>query len=296
MDIINFLISYAKLAQITDLIDIVIVSTFIYFLLKKIKGSSAERLLKGVSLVLIATLLSSMLKLNTIYYILENLMQVGLISLVIVFQPELRKGLEKMGKTKLYKHGSSQGEELSEGEIIINEIVDSCRRLSDAREGALIVFERDDSIKEIIESGVKIDAKITSEIVRNIFYPKAPLHDGAVVIKDGKIAAASCILPLSNNQSISKDLGTRHRAAVGMTEYTDTICVVVSEETGAISVSTKGMLKRHLSSEILSKLLNYELISKDQKNKKQGILVDISEYFDKLINKYFGSIKKNKDK
>ncbi|MFI3226902.1 MAG: diadenylate cyclase CdaA [Clostridia bacterium] len=283
MEFVNFLLTYIKLAQFTDIIDVGIVASILYFILKRIKGTSAERSIKGVALLLLITLLSSILNLNTINYILENLTQVGLVAVVVVFQPELRKILERMGKTKFYRHNS--GDENSAGEIFINEIVTACERMSEAREGALIVFEREDSLEDIIESGVIVNAKISTELVRNIFYPKAPLHDGAMIVRNGRIAAAACILPLSNNHNISTDLGTRHRAAVGTTELNDAICVVVSEETGAISVSSKGMLKRHLTKNILQKLLRYELLSEQENVLNQGIVAKIINYIKVNINK-----------
>ena len=283
MDILSFITGYIRSAQITDIIDIAVVATFTYVVLKRIKGTSAERLLKGIGVLLLLMFLASVFQLNSIIYLLENLTQVGLISLVVVFQPELRKMLEKMGKTKFYK--SAPDEEMSEGELIINAIVDACLRLSESKEGALIVFEKEDSIREVIASGVQTNAKVSSELIRNIFYPKAPLHDGAMIIQDGKIVASACILPLSKNQNISKDLGTRHRAAVGMTENTDALCVIVSEETGAISVSSKGMLKRHLSKEILKKLLTYELIRKEEKQDEKGLGAFLDKSFYKLVKK-----------
>lgn len=282
MDGLEFLMTYIKLAQFTDIIDIAIVASILYFILKRIKGTSAERSIKGVAVLLLITLFSEILKLNTINYILENLTQIGLIAVVVVFQPELRKILEKMGKTKFYRH--STGEETSDGEIFINEIVVACERMSQAREGALIVFEREDSLSDIAESGVAVNAKISTELVRNIFYPKAPLHDGAMIVKNGKIAAAACILPLSNNHNISTDLGTRHRAAVGMTEYTDSLCIVVSEETGSISVASQGMLKRHLTNNILHKLLRYELLSEKESVLNQDIIAKITNFFKSHTN------------
>lgn len=294
MEFLDFIFAYVRLAQITDYIDIAIVSSIIYFILKKIRGTSAERSIKGTGILLIITLLSSGLNLNTINYILENLTQVGLVALVVVFQPELRKILERMGKTSFYLF-NTQNEEISAGEIFISEIVTACERLSEEREGALIVFQREDKLNDVIDSGVRIDATITAELVRNIFYPKAPLHDGAMVVKNGKIAAAACILPLSNNTNISTDLGTRHRASVGMTEYTDSICVVVSEETGAISVSTKGMLKRHLSKEILYKLLRYELLREKEEAEKPSVFVKTVRYISALFRQYTPKSTDNKE-
>lgn len=287
MEIIDFIFDYIRLAQITDYIDIAIVAWIIYFFLRYIKGTQAEGSVKGVGLLLVGTLISDGLNLNTINYLLENLFQVGLIALVVVFQPELRKILERMGKTRFYKHNNH--EEDGEGEIFIHEIVTACERLSKEREGALIVFERQDNLTEIIESGVLVDSKITAELVRNIFYPKAPLHDGAMIIRDGKIAAAACILPLSDNHNISKDLGTRHRASVGMTERTDSLCVVVSEESGAISVASKGMLKRHLSSSVLHKILRYELISDEKDDKNTGITDKVINFMKNYFVKIFSS-------
>lgn len=282
MEFLEFIKDYLNVISITDVVDVGIVSYVIYLILRKIKGTSAERLIKGVAVLIIINLIANIFNLNTINFILENLTQVGLIALVVVFQPELRKMLEKVGKTKIYRHGT-HGEELSDGEIIINSVVDACLRLSDAREGALIVFEREDSLKDIIETGISMSAYISSPLIRNVFYPKAPLHDGAMVIANESIVAAACILPLSKNQNISKDLGTRHRAAAGMTEITDSICVVVSEETGSISVSSKGMLKRHLSKDLLTKLLKYELLPKEEKQSRDKL----SHKIDRAISNFF---------
>lgn len=292
MELIDFISMYIKLIQITDIIDISIVATVIYLILKYIKGTSAYRLIKGVAVLFIITLSSGALQLNTINYILENFMQVGLLSAVVVFQPELRKFLESIGKTKFYRSNLNDNLQISAGEIFINEIVLACERLSKEHEGALIVFERQDNLSDIIQSGVFINSKITSELVRNIFYPKAPLHDGAMVIKNGKIAAAACILPLSNNHNISTDLGTRHRASVGMTEITDALCIVVSEETGSISVASKGMLKRHLSKDLLHKLLRYELLRDKNEIKNESLALKIINY---ITNYYKQHFSKNED-
>lgn len=279
MELFDFVSGYIMITQLTDIIDIGLVATLIYMILTKIKGTSAERLLKGVAMLLVAMLISSVFKLNSINYILEQLTQVGLIALVIVFQPELRKILERIGKATFYK--SEFDEEMTDEEVVITSIVEACVRLSKEKEGALIVFERNDNIAEIIASGVRLNAKVTSELIRNVFYPKAPMHDGAMVIRDGQITAAACILPLSQNQSISKDLGTRHRAAVGMTESTDSLCVVVSEETGSISVSSKGMLKRHLSKATLTKLLMFELTSEKENEAKKHKFVFLNLFMKK---------------
>lgn len=285
MDFFDFIIGQFNAFAFTDVIDITLVAILVHYIIKKMKHSSVEKLLKGLSLLLILLFLSAFLNLNTVNYILENLTQVGLISLVVVFQPELRQMLERLGKTKLYRSGSDD-DELTEGEIIINEICEACSRMSADKDGALIVFERDSSLREVIESGIKLNAEVTSELVRNIFYPKAPLHDGAVVISQGRVLSASCILPLSKNLSISKDLGTRHRAAVGISELSDALCVIVSEETGAISIANKGMLKRHLSRDILRKMLRYELIPNTERNTSKGIFEVVDHYLNIFLSKF----------
>ncbi len=276
------LLSYIRLATVADLIDILLISGVIYYVLYKIRGTSAERLVKGIAFLFVGMVFSVTFEFNTVNYLLDSLTQVGLIAIVVVFQPELRQILERLGKTKWYR--SSENEEMTEGELIIEEICDACDKLSKAKEGALIVFERDNNLKEIIESGVHLDAKVTSALLRNIFSNKAPLHDGAIVISDSRIEGASCILPLSKNQSISRDLGTRHRAAIGITEITDSLAVIVSEETGAISVANKGMLKRHLSDDMLKKMLRYELIGEDKGTANSRIFNAIDRFLTKVSN------------
>lgn len=285
MDFFQSIINQFKLLALPDIIDILLVATLVNFSIKRIKGSSAERILKGVSLLLVMLVISAVLDLTTINYIIENLAQIGLIAIVVVFQPELRLMLEKIGKTKLYR-SNADDEELTEGEIIINEICDACERMSKAKDGALIVFERDSSLREIMESGISLQAELSSELLRNIFYPKAPLHDGAVIIASGKIHSASCILPLSKNLNISKDLGTRHRAGVGISEITDALCVIVSEETGAISIANKGMLKRHLSKDILKKLLRHELIPDTQSKHENGVFEFVEKHVDIILSRF----------
>ncbi|MCX7615260.1 MAG: diadenylate cyclase CdaA [Clostridiales bacterium] len=270
MDLLNFVWQYLKLATLTDVLDILIVAYLLYRVVKLIRDTSAERLLKGIVFLLIVMQVSEWLNLNVINFILQNMMQLGFLAIVIVFQPELRKMLEQVGKNRFsafFDHGSDQ----SEIQKCIIHTVEACSSMSWSKIGALIVFERKDKLGDIIKTGTIVDAEISSEIIKNIFYPKAPLHDGAMIVRSGRIIAAGCVLPLSDNPNLSRDLGTRHRAAVGMSERTDSLCVVVSEETGSISVASGGMLKRHLAPETLEKLLLKEFISENPEKAQNNI-------------------------
>ena len=200
--------------------------------------------------------------------ILQKTVELGLIALVIIFQPELRRLLERMGSKALPSFGAKPLETLGMDNVI-SQTIAACTQLSTTKTGALIVFERSVTLDEQMRSGTTINSDVTAELLKNIFYPKAPLHDGAVVIRDGRIAAAGCVLPLTNNTNLSPDLGTRHRAAVGMSESADSVLVVVSEETGSISVAIGGMLKRHLSPDMLRKLLENELLDSEKQEKSR---------------------------
>ena len=221
---------------IQHVIDISIVAFVLYKLLLLIRGTRAEQVLKGLAILLFATNLSEILQFNTIYWILKNTATVGVIALLIVFQPELRKALEQIGRGQLLDRFFLQDEK--DPTILINEIVRSVQNLARLKTGALIVIERKTGINEIIETGVKIDGQLSGALLENIFVVNTPLHDGAVVIRGDRIAAAGCFLPLTDNTNISKQLGTRHRAALGISEISDAIAIVVSEETGVISLPT----------------------------------------------------------
>ncbi len=269
MEPLKYIWQMIRMVTVMDILDIIIVSYLLYKVLKVIKGTSAERLLKGIVVLLIILQISDWLSLNVINFILRNIMQLGLIALIILFQPELRKMLEKMGKSKFYSFWSNL---VDKGELQTNivQVVEACSSMSWTKTGALIVFEKTDSLSEIVKTGTELDADISSELIKNIFYPKAPLHDGALIISNGRLVAAGCVLPLSANPNLSRDLGTRHRAAVGMSEQTDALCIVVSEETGSISVASGGMLKRHLAAETLEKLLENEFESQESLDKKNN--------------------------
>lgn len=258
--VFDYIIQIFKLIKPIDIIDIIIVAYLIYQSIKLIKDTRAEQLLKGIIILVIFTQLSAWLRLNTINYILRNTMQVGVIALIIVFQPELRRGLEQVGRSRLGQMFKfDEEDEQNAVEKTIEEVAKAVNTLSENRIGALIVFERETRIGDIIRTGIKLDAALTGELLVNIFIPNTPLHDGAVVIRENKIIAAACFLPLTEEQIFNKQLGARHRAALGITENSDSVVVVVSEETGRISLALDGDLTRNLTVEILKKALNKTL-------------------------------------
>lgn len=240
--------------NIRDIIDMVIVAFVFYKLYMLIRETRAEQLIKGILVLLIATQVSGLLQFHVINWILRNTMTVGLIALLIVFQPELRRALEYIGRTKFLTKSIIDIEE-EEIKNIVKELVEAVGSLSRQKIGALIIIERETGLSEIIETGTQIGASISSELLINIFIPNTPLHDGAVVIRKGQILAAGCLLPLTDNPNISKALGTRHRAGIGITEKSDSLAIVVSEETGNISIAENGKIKRFLNTENLSQIL-----------------------------------------
>lgn len=249
-----------------DIVDILLVAYIIYHVIKLLKDTAAERLVKGVVVLALALLLATWLQLTTISFILRTVFVYAAFVLVIIFQPELRRMLEQLGKGNLSRFFISSGDP-DKMELAIQAVVSACSDMSRTRTGALIVFERMEKLGEIVATGTIVDALPTAELIKNIFFKNSPLHDGAMVVREGRVFAAGCVLPLSGSQNLSRDLGTRHRAAVGMSESSDSVLVVVSEETGAISVAIGGMLKRHLSPEVLGKVLESELIEKKKTDK-----------------------------
>lgn len=253
-------------------VDIGIVSYAIYKIIKLVKETRAWQLLKGVLVILIASRISESLGLRTVAFILRITIQYMAIALVVLFQPELRRVLEKIGRSRFRNIFIFEEEtDTVKFRALIEEIVKAVTSMAKTYTGALIVIERETKIGEIINSGIQIESNVTSELLMNIFSPNTPLHDGAVVIREDKIKAAACFLPLTENPNISKDLGTRHRAALGITEVSDSIVVVVSEESGKISVALNGGLTRNLTSDNLRKALNKNLLDKDAPNKKLGL-------------------------
>lgn len=240
--------------RIRDVIDVLIVAFVLYKLLNLIKETRAEQLTKGIVVLLILTELSEWVEFYTINWILKNLMTVGTLAILIVFQPELRRGLEYIGRSSFLTKSliEVRGESLSK---TVEEIVDAVASLSRQKIGALIVLEKQTGLNEVADTGTEINGVVTSDLLINIFIPNTPLHDGAVIIKDNIIKAAACFLPLTDNSNVSKDLGTRHRAALGISERSDSLSIIVSEETGSISIAENGSIARYLDTKTLRQIL-----------------------------------------
>jgi diadenylate cyclase len=253
--------NYLLLVRFTDILDVIIIAFLVYKLLDLVKSTRAENILKGVVIFLLALWLSEIFHLNGIAYILGNMVQVGILALIILFQPEIRQILEKLGSRNIrLLRAFTPAQQQTELEKAIDQTVIACSEMSKTKTGVLIVFERHILLDDMVRSGTTLDAAVSSELLKNIFFVKAPMHDGAVIIRHGRILGAGCMLPLSKNVNLSRDLGMRHRAGIGMSENSDAVVVIVSEETGSISVAVGGMLKRHLMPETLSKLLRNELM------------------------------------
>ena len=267
---------YLLTIRITDLLDIAIMAYLVYKLLSLVKSTRAANILKGVAIFLAALWLSSVLELRSVNYLLSHMVSVGVLALMILFQPELRQILEQIGSKNIrLLRVFAPEQQVSEMEQAIDQTVMACTEMSNSRSGVLIVFERKILLNDMVRSGTTLDASVSSELLKNIFFVKAPMHDGAVIIRRGRILGAGCMLPLSKNVNLSRDLGMRHRAGIGMSENSDAVVVIVSEETGSISVAIGGMLKRHLTSETLSKLLCNELMpapEEEEKNRRAPLL------------------------
>ncbi len=261
--LLRFFTSYINVFKINDLIDIIIITFVIYWLIKVVKETRAVQLLRGIIVIVAALQLSAWFNLNVVNFVLSKTIEVGLLALVIIFQPELRHALEKVGTTSVGDFFPFAGNEQSreDTENAITEIADACQAMSATKTGALIVLERKSRLNDVVATGTKLDCVITKEVLGNIFYPKTPLHDGAVVISGNRIKAAGCLLPLTQNTALPSELGTRHRAALGMSEYSDAIVIVVSEETGKISIARKGMLTRNYDRDSLKRALSKLLIT-----------------------------------
>lgn len=253
---------------LVDIIDILIVAYIIYRIMKLLKDTSAARLIKGIIVLLLLLMLASIFQLTTISFILRNSLGIGVFAIIVIFQPELRRLLEQLGKGNL-SHLLASSDDPDVMEQVIHATVEACSDMAKTKTGVLIVFERKERLGEIVSTGTMLDAAVSPELLKNIFFKNSPLHDGALVIREGRVCAAGCVLPLSGSQNLSRDLGTRHRAAVGMSESSDSVLVVVSEETGAISVAIGGMLKRHLSPEVLQKVLQGELMKVEKAEKSK---------------------------
>ena len=248
-----------------NVVDVAILTVLIYNLFKLVRYTRANSLFKGIIFVLAMALVSDAMEINATSWVLQQIISVGMVFVVIVFQPEIRRVLEQLGRSKFARKlfGSPQKQRNARMELHVSEIVKALNDMSRKHIGALIVIERSTKLGDVIESGTVLDAEISSQLIENIFEPNTPLHDGAMIIRDERIAAAACILQLSDDYSISRELGTRHRAAIGITETTDAVSLIVSEETGIISMTREGKLTRYLDTKSLNILLT-ELFSPDR--------------------------------
>ncbi len=258
-----------KTMGFTDLLDVIIVAYLIYRVIWFVRKTNSYNLAKGVVLILIALWLSYIFQLTMINFLLRRTVELGLIALLILFQPELRRLLERMGR------GFSSRRTVSTPELedAITQTVLACTEMSSTHTGALLIFERREKLSSILSTGTIVNADISAELIKNLFYNKAPLHDGAVVMRDGRIAAAGCVLPLTQSTTLSKELGMRHRAGIGLSEQSDAVVIIVSEESGDISLAVEGMLKRHLNGANLDKLLRSELIQNEEESSRSARLL-----------------------
>ena len=255
---------YLLTLKITDYLDIAIMAFVAYNIFRLVESTKAASLLKGLFVFFAVLVASSLLQLNGINFVLSSMVEIGVLALVILFQPEIRRILEEMGSRRFIAFFTHGTENVNVLEQTIGQTVLACTEMSKTRTGALIVFEREILLEDMIRSGTVLDAAVSSELLKNIFFVKAPMHDGAVIVRHGRVKAAGCMLPLSKNVNLSRDLGMRHRAGIGMSENSDAVIVIVSEESGSISVATGGMLKRHLKPETLENLLRNELLPQDE--------------------------------
>ncbi len=271
----NQIVGTIRAIGIWDILDIAIVAVLIYQVIKLIRETRAMQLTKGLVALFLLYLVAYNLNMKTIKFIMQNVVATGVLTLVIIFQPELRRMLEHVAQTKLGKLNIFQSSQEKDSELAgvwsesISVIAHACEHLSKTKTGALIVFERETKLGEIIKTGTIVDATPSDELIGNLFFVNTPLHDGAMIIRDGRIFASGCFLPLSQNYTISKEMGTRHRAALGMSENSDAVIVVVSEETGTISVAQAGVIERNFTIPQLENRLRHEILHKSEGEKSR---------------------------
>ena len=276
MEAVRELFGTLTTMQWQDVLDILLVTYLIYRVVLLVRSTSAMRIAKGFVAILVVSALTQIGKLWTLNFLLGQIMSIGLLALVILFQPELRRMMDHLGSSVSLKRFMTPEKKLDEMDMVISQTVKACEIMGRERVGALIVFARTHHLDEYFKTGTVIDSRVSEQIIRNIFFPKAALHDGAMIIRDGRIAAAGCVMPLSDSHRLSADLGTRHRAGVGTSEASDAVVVIVSEETGTISVAVGGMLKRHLAPQTLERLLRQELI-RDEAKQELKIVTAVKE-------------------
>lgn len=275
--------------RLSDLLDIAILSFVIYKILWILRKTSSGRVLWGILILLFAMALFSQMELIATSFLLGKLVEWGVVVLVVLFQPEIRRFLERVGSSRLGLVFSSNKSSPMDLEFAIAQTTAAYADMSRDKVGALMVFERQNLLDDVIKTGTALDCAVSSELLKNIFWNKAPLHDGAVIVRDGRIVGAGCMLPLSGNVNLSRDLGMRHRAGIGMSEHSDAVVVIVSEETGSISAAVGGMLKRHLAPETLERLLRNELLNDDKQEEKKGTQIP-------LLNQILGWSRKEDDR
>ena len=270
MEALHSLLQQVMRMQWSDYLDILVVTFIIYRLLPLIRTPSTMRVARAVIVVVVVAAMTDVMHLYTLSFLINQFLSIGLLALVVLFQPELRRMLDHLGSVRL---GALFGgvKPVAEMDMVISQTVAACDCMSREKVGALIVFTREASLDDYVKTGTTIDGRVSEQLIRNIFFPKASLHDGAMIIREGKIKAAGCVLPLSTSDRLAADLGTRHRAGVGMSENSDAVVVIVSEETGTISVAMGGMLKRHLAPKTLEKLLHNALCPEENQQENRNI-------------------------
>ena len=276
MDFYNTVVHELTNMRWSDYLDIILVAYLIYRVLPLLRSAGSLKIVRAVVVLAVVMWVTDILDFYTIHFLLEQVMSVGLIALLILFQPELRRIMDHVGNVKFKSLFGVEHSSHQEYDNVITQTVMACEQLSHDRMGALIVFTRDNELEDYCKTGTTIDALVSEQLLRNIFFEKAALHDGAVIVRNGRVHAAGCVLPLSDSKRLSADLGTRHRAGVGMSEASDAVVVIVSEETGTISVAVGGMLKRHLAPQMLERLLRTELMP-DEAEQPESLVVKLRQ-------------------
>ena len=266
------MLSLRQTVRVWDIIDILIIAFIIYRILAFLSRTNASSVIKGIVFLLVIAWLSNFLNMKVVNFLLNQIMLMGVVVLVVLFQPEIRKLFELLGSSRIYLLFRKRAG-IEDAETVLQSVVSAVVAMNKNKTGAIIVFEREVGLNDFAATGFRIDADVSSELIQNIFYHNSPLHDGALLIREGRLLAASCMLPLSNNINLGRDIGMRHRAGVGISERSDSVVIIVSEQTGSISVAIDGMLKRQLSVEIFEKLLRNELIPGESKKRVKKMKV-----------------------
>ena len=281
----TFIVEYFGIRSVWDIfriiIDILMISYVFYLLITLLRDSRAFQLIKGVILILLAAFVSDLLRLSTVSFVLKMVIEVLPVMLIVLFQPELRRILEGIGKSQIRELFTARNQNTADTSVLVEEVVKATSAMAEEKTGALIIFERETNLSEVIRTGTIIDSAVSAQLLRLLFIKNTPLHDGAVIIRKNKIYAAACYLPLSNNLHLNKDLGTRHRAGIGISESTDCISVIVSEETGYVSIARGGVLTRNITPDVLRKLLREGLAPQERGKKNGGKVAGLLKWIDR---------------